>query len=88
MKPSRYGDRKRDIFVIGVLSGACFAGSVMLFRAAQTVGALEKSRQSSRNLASLQHRIIKRFMELTPEEIGSKVVEEFGFDVVTLNIDL
>lgn len=81
-------NRQRDTFVIGVLSGMCFAGSVMMFKAAQTIGVLEKSRQRSRNLAALQHRVIKRFAELTPEEISSKVVDEFGFDVVTLNFDL
>lgn len=80
--------KRRDTFVIGVLSGMCFAGSVMMFRAAHTVGVLEENRKKNRKLIGLQHRIILRFSELAPEEVSSKVVEEFGFDVVTLNIDL
>ena len=60
----------------------------MMFRAAQTVGVLETSIKRSRNLAYLQHRVIMRFADLSSEEVSSKIMEEFGFDVVTLNLDL
>lgn len=81
-------DRQRDIFVIGLLSGMCAAGSVMMLRAAQTVGILEENRKKNRKLLTLQHRIIERFAELSPEEVSSKIMDEFGFDVVTIDLDL
>lgn len=84
----RLTDQQRIMFLKGVIAGMGASSAVMLFRAAQTMAVLEKSIQKSRNLAYLQHQIIKRFAELSPAEVSSKVVDEFGFDVVTLNFNL
>lgn len=81
-------DRQRVVFLSGIIAGMGASSAVMLFKAAQTMAILEKRIQKARKLTNLQHRIIERLAELTPEEISSKVVDEFGFDVVTLDLDL
>lgn len=81
-------DKQRIVFLKGIIAGMGVSSAVMLFRSAQTMSVLEMGVRKNRKLAELQHRIIMRFADLSSEEVSSKIMEEFGFDVVTLDLDL
>jgi hypoxanthine-guanine phosphoribosyltransferase len=79
--------RTRILLLKMVLAGIVGASVFSGIRTTYLLGELNEKHKAAVKLAKLNNKVVKRFMELAPDEVCMKIYDEFAFDVVTLGFE-